>query len=176
MACEKRKLFKFLLSQPSAIFGLSSLQASFSGALCWPGGKRKESLQLLLWNLNICIEKVDAKCWLAEVTWVMTSVPLARVFQSLFTSSLISTSHWLAEIWQLSRWRATGKLEVEFKFQRQLQALLPFPAPPSEHPGDLAHRLWLVNEWSHYFWLSSADSKVLTTSHLRSKEIINHTY
>ena len=24
------------------------------------GGKRKESLQLRLWNLNICIEKVDA--------------------------------------------------------------------------------------------------------------------
>ena len=28
------------------------------------GGKKKESLQLriTLWNLNICIEKVDAKC------------------------------------------------------------------------------------------------------------------
>ena len=26
------------------------------------GGKRKESLQLRLWNLNICIEKVNAKC------------------------------------------------------------------------------------------------------------------
>ena len=26
------------------------------------GGKRKESLHLRLWNLNICIEKVDAKC------------------------------------------------------------------------------------------------------------------
>ena len=24
------------------------------------GGKRKESMQLRLWNLNICIEKVDA--------------------------------------------------------------------------------------------------------------------
>ena len=27
------------------------------------GRKRKESLQLCLWNLNICIEKVDANCW-----------------------------------------------------------------------------------------------------------------
>ena len=26
------------------------------------GGQRKESLQLRLWNLNICIEKVNAKC------------------------------------------------------------------------------------------------------------------
>ena len=25
------------------------------------GGKSKENLQLRLWNLNICIEKVDAK-------------------------------------------------------------------------------------------------------------------
>ena len=43
-------------------------------------GKKKESLQLQLWNLNICIEKVDAKCWLAEMTLVMTSLPLAHVF------------------------------------------------------------------------------------------------
>ena len=53
--------------------------------------------------------------------------------------------------------------EMEFKFQRQLQALLPFLAPPPEHPRELA-------------WLSSADSKVQTTSHLRSEEIIKHTY
>ena len=32
-----------------------------SGALWQRGGKRKESLQLRLWNLNICIEKFDAK-------------------------------------------------------------------------------------------------------------------
>ena len=31
-------------------------------------------------ELNICIEKVDAKCWLAEMALVMTSSPLARVF------------------------------------------------------------------------------------------------
>ena len=33
-----------------------------SRALWRRGGKRKESSQLRLWNLNICIEKVDAKC------------------------------------------------------------------------------------------------------------------
>ena len=49
-------------------------------ALWQRGRKRKESLQLRLWNLNICIEKVDAKCWLAEMTLVMTSLLLARVF------------------------------------------------------------------------------------------------
>ena len=42
------------------------------------GGKRKKSLQL--WNLNICIEKVNVKCWLAEMTQVMTSLLLACDF------------------------------------------------------------------------------------------------
>ena len=36
--------------------------SKLSGVLWRRGGKRKESLQLRLWNLNICIEKVDAKC------------------------------------------------------------------------------------------------------------------
>ena len=92
------------------------------------GGKQKESLQLCLWNLNICIEKVNAKCWLVEMT-VTTSLPLACVFRCLFTFAFISASPWLAEIWQLS-WRgATGELELEFKFQRwwicKLSSLLP---------------------------------------------------
>ena len=46
--------------------------------------ERKESLQLRLWNLNICIEKVDTKCWLAEMTLVMTSLPLARAYFHMF--------------------------------------------------------------------------------------------
>ena len=37
-------------------------------------------------NLNICIEKVDAKCLLVEMTLVMTST---RDFQCLFTFALI---------------------------------------------------------------------------------------
>jgi len=48
----------------------------FSGELWWQGGKRKESLRPRLWNLNICIEKLDAKCSLAKMTLVMTSLPL----------------------------------------------------------------------------------------------------
>ena len=39
-----------------------SLLASSPGRSCGWAGKGKESLQLRLWNLNICIEKVDAKC------------------------------------------------------------------------------------------------------------------
>ena len=53
------------------------------------GRKGKESLQLCLWNLNTCIKKVNAKCWLEEMT-VTTSLPLACVFQCLFTLILHS--------------------------------------------------------------------------------------
>ena len=95
------------------------LRANSSGRSGGGGGKRKEStsLQLFLWNSNICIEKVDAKCWLAEMTLAMTSFLLARVFQWLFTFALVSASRWLTEIWQLSQRGATGELEVEFQFQ-----------------------------------------------------------
>ena len=67
-------------------------EGKLSGALWRRGVKRKESLQLRLWNSNICIEKVDAKCQLAEMTLVMTSLPLARAFQCLFTVVLVSAS------------------------------------------------------------------------------------
>ena len=66
--CRRRGTLNWPTSKPSVAFW-------------WRGGKRKESLQLRLWNLNICIEKVDAKCWLAEMTLVKTSLPLARLFQ-----------------------------------------------------------------------------------------------
>ena len=50
------------------------------------------------------------------MTLLMTSLPLALVFQCLFTFPVVLASRWLAEIWQLSRWETTGELEVEFKF------------------------------------------------------------
>ena len=36
--------------------------SKLSGLLWRRDGKRKESFQQCLWNLNICIKKVDAKC------------------------------------------------------------------------------------------------------------------
>ena len=69
---------------------LVSLRASSPARYGRGVGKgRRTQLQLRLWNLNICIEKVDAKCLLAEMTLVMTSLPLTRVFQCLFTFALI---------------------------------------------------------------------------------------
>ena len=96
-------------------------------------GREKEGeFATHLWNLNICMEKVNAKCWLAEMTLVMTSLPLVRAFTrfSMFVwFLLVSASRWLAEIWQLSRRGATGELEVEFKFQRR-SCKLSFLFPP----------------------------------------------
>ena len=125
------------------------LRANSPGRSGGGGGKRKEStsLQLFLWNSNICIEKVDAKCWLAEMTQAMTSFPLARVFQWLFTFLLVSASRWLTEIWQLSQRGATGELEVEFQFQNSSCKLsFLFLSLPLERAGELARRLERTGE------------------------------
>ena len=98
----------------------TSLRASSSGCSGGRAGKGWDLATTCLEfkYLHRQIEKVAAKCWLAEMTLIMTQFPLACVFQCLFTLSLISASRWLAEIWQLSRRGATGELEVEFKSQR----------------------------------------------------------
>ena len=49
-------------------------------ALWRRGWKRNESLQLRVWNLNICIEKSRCEMLMAEMTTVMTLLLLARVF------------------------------------------------------------------------------------------------
>ena len=46
-------------------------------------------------------------------------IALGTCFWILFTFALVSASRLLAEIWQLNLRGATGKLEVEFKFQRR---------------------------------------------------------
>ena len=68
---------KRLFLQP--IKGLATKHIASKQAL-WGtlvAGGRKERLQLCLWNLNICVEKVSAKCWLVEMTLLMF-LPLAR--------------------------------------------------------------------------------------------------
>ena len=49
-------------------------------------------------------------------------LPLARVFQCLFTLVLVSASSWLAEIWQLSRRWATGELDGVNSHSRDIVA------------------------------------------------------
>ena len=100
------------------------LRLSVCGALA-DRREKEGGLTTCFWNLNICIEKVDAKCWLEEMTLVMTSFPW-HVFVSVCLAS-----HWLAEIWQLVRKGATGELEVEFKLQRRRCKLTPSFSHPS---------------------------------------------
>ena len=102
--------------QGSSGEGIALACGMLSRVLWRQSRKRKESLQLHLWNLNIYIEKVNEKCWLVETTLVMMSLPLVCVFQCLFTLPLVSALCWLAEIWQLSWQGATGEWEVGFKF------------------------------------------------------------
>ena len=56
-------------------------------------------------------------------------ITLGTCFSMFFTFALVSASHRLAEIWQLSRSGTTGELEVEFKFQRRSRKLS-FLFPP----------------------------------------------
>ena len=119
ISCRNHFLAWQLYSFPLILNTCNSLWASSPGHSGSGAGKgRRPCNSVHLWNLNICIEKVDAKCWLAKMTLVMTSLHLARVFQRLFTFAPVSASRWLVEIWQLSWRAATGELEVEFKFPR----------------------------------------------------------
>ena len=92
------------------------------------GGKRKESLQLCLCNLNICIKKVNAKCRLMEMT-VTTSLPFACVFQCLFTFALISALPWVGGNLTAQLTGSHRAIGAEIQIPEMwLQALLPFPA------------------------------------------------
>ena len=103
-----------------------SLRASSPGRSGGGAGRGRSACNYVEWRWISVSKKIDAKCWLGEMT-VMTS--LLRVFQCMFTFVLVSASHWLAEIWQLNRRGATGDLEVEFKFQRR-SCKVSFVFPP----------------------------------------------
>ena len=124
--------FVYFSSKPSNLktsvkfFHSPSLRVSSPGRSCGGAGKGRRAFNYVS---GICNEKVDAKCWLAKLTLVMTLWPLASGFQCLFTLALVSASRWLAEIWQLIRLGATRELEVEFKFQRG-SCKLSFLCPP----------------------------------------------
>ena len=79
------------------------------------------------------------------MTLVMTSLPLAHVFQCLFTT-FISTLRWLAEIWKLSCWKVTEELEMEFKYCQRRSCKLSFLFPPCyQSAPELARRLIVLN-------------------------------
>ena len=93
----------------------------------WRGGKGKESLQLRLWNLNGCIQKVNVECWLVEMILVMMSLPLACVF---FNVCLHSCSFLLCADW----WKSDSSADGE---PREFGSGIKVP----ECPGELARKL-----------------------------------
>ena len=101
------------------------------------GRKRKESLQLCLWNLNICIEKVDVKCWVVEMT-VTTSFPLACVFHCLFT---LFCAHFRFAF-ALESLLTGYPYKRETDWLRRAQTL--YPPPPLPYPHFLKFSKWNV--------------------------------
>ena len=120
----------------------TSLRASSPGRSGGGAGKGRRTCNYVS-GIWISASKVSAKCWLTEMALVMTSLPLARIF------NVWLHSRWLAEIWQLSRRGATGKLEAAFKFQRHSCKLSFLFAP-----GELARRL---------FWFKCVTSQKTST-------------
>ena len=70
------------------------------------------------------------------MTLVITSLPLARVFQCLFTIALIGGN--LTARSTGSHRGTGGGIQIP---ETLLNALLPFPAPPPQSPGELVPRL-----------------------------------
>ena len=101
------------------------------------GGKKKESSKLRLWNLNICIEKVEAKCGLAEMTLVMTSLPLASMF---FNVCLHSRLFPLRADWRKSDNSVDGEPQGNWRWNSTSGDLLVSNSPSFSRPAARAPR------------------------------------
>ena len=113
----------------------NSLRASSLGR--FSTGREKEGEPATMFLEFEYLHRVDAKCWLAKMTLVI----FLMFLRSLCAFALVSTLCWLAEIWQLSQWGATGELEAQFKFQRHSCKLSFLFLPNSQSPEELALRL-----------------------------------
>ena len=127
-------------SDGGTLAGEQALQSTLAG-----GWEKEGELATSPLEFEYLHQKVDKKCWLAKMTLVTTSLSLVCVFQYLFTFALVSTSRWLAEIWQLSLRGATEELDVEFKFQRQTRSCKSsflFPSRRQSAPESLLTGWW----------------------------------
>ena len=121
------------------------------------GQEKEGELAITSLEFEYLHRKIDAKCWLAEMTLVMMSLPLACVFQYLFTFALFPLrtdrrSDWLTAQLTWSHRGIEGGIQIP---ETWWQALLPFSTQPPKRPGELAFRLfdvpWL--EWSQIMFL-----------------------
>ena len=144
-----RRIFSFnnSLLTKTGIQYQDSLRTSSPGRSVDGAGKGRIALNCVsgIWKIY---ENVDAKCWLAEMTLAMTSLPLARVFRYVFfflfffyisarfRFALIG-GNWTAQLTGSHRGIGGG---IQLR-ETYLQALLPFPTPPPKRPGQLARRV-----------------------------------
>ena len=116
-----------------SIRGLAREQALW-GALA--AGREKEGE---LWNLNVCIKKVYAKCWLPSADYPR------HVF---FNVCLHSHSFPLRADWRKSDSSIDGEPKGNWRWNSNSRDVgtssLPFPAPLPERPGELACRLYVI--------------------------------
>ena len=101
------------------------------GALKWRGDeKKKESLQLSLWNLNNYLHR-KSRCEMLiggdDISYDF--ITLGTCFSMFVYIRACFRFALMAEIWQLSQQGATVELEAEFKFQRH-SCKLSFLFPP----------------------------------------------
>ena len=113
----------------------NSLRASSLGR--FTTGREKEGQPATMFLEFEYLHRVATKCWLAKMTLVI----FLMFLRSLCAFALVSTLCWLAEIWQLSQWGATGELEAQFKFQRHSCKLSFLFLPNGQSPEELALRL-----------------------------------
>ena len=149
-ASHHRRIFSFnnSLLTKTGIQYLDSLRTRSPGRSVDGAGKGRIALNYVsgIW-ISICIENVEAKSWLAEMTLAMTSLPLARVFRYVFFLFFVYISARFRFALIGGNW--TGRLTGSHRGigggiqlrETYLQALLPFPTPPPKRPGQLARRL-----------------------------------
>ena len=125
-------------------FSLWASSAGCSGSRAEKGrsrtGKGRRACNYLS-RINICTKKVDVRCWLAEMTLVMTSLP----WHMFFNDSLLSSLFPLCADWQKSDSSVDGEPQgsgggIQIP-ETELQALLPFPASWRGAMGELAREL-----------------------------------
>ena len=109
--------FAFILNFFALFATVAQLAASSAGRSDSGAGKGRRACNYVSGIWISASKKVNAKGWLAEMTLVMTSLPLACVFNVCFIRAHFCFLL-ICKIWLLSRWGATGELEVEFKLQR----------------------------------------------------------
>ena len=139
-ASHHRRIFSFnnSLLTKTGIQYLDSLRTSSPGRSVDGAGKGRIALNYVsgIW-ISICIENVDAKCWLAEMRLAMTSLPVFFFYISARFRFALIGGNWTAQLTGSHRGIGGG---IQLR-ETYLQALLPFPAQPPKRPGELARRV-----------------------------------